>query len=75
MKTNYPEDDENTIYLQANYSCFTLSQILSSARHKWGAEIDLNNISINPEYRHVECLGYDRYDAGDYINYIVIRKD
>ncbi len=72
MKTNYPKDDENTIYLPSIEE-FSLGAILEIAKQKWPAA-DLNDIKIESEYRHVECLGYDLYDSQDYQNYIVITK-
>lgn len=69
--TNYPVDTEDTFYLEN--SEYTLHEIFEKAKEKW-PEINMEDISIECEYRHVECLNYDFYDAGDYKNYLIIKK-
>lgn len=72
--TNYePDDDDNTMYLlsSANYS---LAQIIELTKEKWGSDTNFEDIVIEAEKIHTRCLTYDLYDAGDYDDYIVIRK-
>ena len=72
MQTNYPADDEKTIYLADNGG-ISLKQIHEAIEEKWpGANLAL--VEISAEHRHVTCLTYDLYDPTDYQNYIVINK-
>lgn len=66
----YPKDDENTIYISGETS---LQSLLDTIQDKWPG-VSLEDIEISSEYIHVYCIGYDRYDPGDYINYTVIRR-
>lgn len=72
--TFWPEDDENTIYLERS-RWITLSDIIYIVQSKWGNSVELDSISINAENIHTDCLGYDLHDPGDYTNFIVITKD
>jgi len=67
-----PDDTATEFYMAGNYSATPLSYILEKARDKWGADIDIDQICIEPEYIHTACLGYDCYDPGDYTNYLRI---
>lgn len=73
MNTNYPKDDEETIYIESEFSTTPLSELLEKIKEKWG-EVDFSKIHIYSEHRHVEHIGYDRYDPSDYTNYIVITR-
>lgn len=72
METNYPKDDEKTIYLEDNGG-ISFEQISNSIKEKWG-EVNPKLIEITSEYRHVTCLTYDLYDPTDYQNYIIINN-
>ncbi len=65
-----PDDTDTEFYVAAHYHVVPLSQILESAQAKWGTHITIDNLSIEAEHIHTDCLGYDRYDAGDYTNYL-----
>ena len=71
MRTNYPVNDENTLYISLNYEAKDLVEILQEINNHFG---HLGGIEIEIEHRHVEALGYDRYDSGDYHNYLVVRR-
>lgn len=72
MKNNYPQDDDNTIYLEDNGG-FSLAVIIEKVNEKWPG-VNFDNVIIETEYRHVTGIGYDLYDSTDYQNYIVITK-
>lgn len=64
-----PDETDSEFYV-ATHGTTSLSGILERARNKWGQDIDIEEIQIQAEYIHTECLGYDCYDPGDYTNYI-----
>ena len=75
--TFWPDDDENTIYLE-NSRWITLFDIIYIVRSKWPELSDLDSldsISINAENIHTDCLEYDLHDPSDYTNFIVLTKD
>lgn len=72
-RTNYPEDTEDKFYIECGYYEKPLSEIFEKAKEKWPG-ITLEEILISHEHRHVECLGYDLYDAADYQDYYIISR-
>ena len=70
METNYPKDTDTEFYIQNE--C-TLSEILERVKDKW-PDVDIDNITIESEYRHVTCLTYDLYDPSNYERYIKVSK-
>lgn len=80
IRTFTPDDTDTEIWVKANFTSIPLSNILALCAEKWpthentlGFEVD--NISISAEYIHTDCLGYDRYDAGDYTRFLKITKE
>lgn len=73
MNTNYPQDDENTIYIADHGQHINLLEINELVIKKWPG-ISLSDVIISAEHRHVAHLGYDLYDPTDYQDYIVISK-
>ena len=72
----WPDDDENTIYLDLNGTRWlTLSDIIEVAKNKWGDSVDFDSVRFNSENIHTDCLGYDLHDPSDYTNFTVITKD
>lgn len=70
--TDYtPDDDANTFYI---YEHESLAEIIDRARSKWGEDIKFDDIKIEAEYIHTHCLYYDKYDPGDYTNFLRISK-
>jgi hypothetical protein len=70
-----PDDDEKTMYLDTGVFAFErydLNKILELCKEKWPGVSDLSRIGIQAIYIHTDCLGYDRYDSGDYTNYLKI---
>lgn len=75
----WPDDDENTIYLEDS-RWITLFNIIYIVRSKWPELSDLDSldsISISAENIHTYRLGnrYDLHDSSDYTNFIVITRD
>lgn len=66
----YTPDDTSVCFYIKNET--TLTDIIERCKDKWGEDIDMNKITITPEYIHTDCIGYDLYDAGDYTNYLCI---
>lgn len=69
IKAFTPDDTDVEIYLEGSAS---LEYILERMRAKWGADTMLDDVEISSEYIHTDCLGYDKYDPGDYTNYVVV---
>lgn len=69
-----PDNDADTLYIQADYKELPLSEILDRARAHFGADVSLEDLTIGAEHIHTQCLGYDRYDSGDYEEFIVLRR-
>lgn len=67
-----PDDTDSEFYLESNYSTQRLSYIIETAKAKWGDDIDLDDLLIEPEYIHTACLGHDRYDPGDWTRFLRI---
>ena len=67
-----PDDTETEFYLDSNYRSYTLQEILERAREKWGPELNFEQLTIQPKHIHTECLGFDRYDPGDYTDFLLI---
>lgn len=67
-----PDDTDTEIYIRSHYESKNLGFILETAREKWGNDINIEDLEIQPEYIHEEALGYDRYDSSDYACYLRI---
>jgi hypothetical protein len=67
-----PDDTDTKMYLNSTIH-YHLQQLLEMIKEKWPAA-DLDKIVIGAEHIHTECLGYDRYDPGDYTNFILIEN-
>ena len=65
-----PDDTDTEMYIPSAFGT-SLSELLERAKVKWPTAT-LDNIEITSEKIHTECLGYDRYDAGDYTDYIIL---
>lgn len=71
--TNFwPDDDDNTMYVETTSSASIL-YLLDRIKEKW-PDAEPDELNIMAEYIHTHCLYYDRYDATDYTNFLVIRK-
>ena len=69
-----PDDGPDHFYFATGWmeGQVTLDDILETAKVKWGEDVDLSKIDIQAEHIHTNCIGYDRYDPGDYTNYLKI---
>jgi hypothetical protein len=68
----WPDDTDTEIYIDSSLGT-SLDAILELILEKW-PNISLNDIIIESEYIHTDCIGYDLYDAGDWTNFILIRR-
>lgn len=68
IRTFWPDDTENSFYIESSAS---IQDILDRARRTW-PQADLNNIRIEAQHIHTDCLGYDQYDSSDYTNFLCI---
>jgi len=73
-RTDYPVNDENNIYLES-FLGHSLTTIINTIHEHWGTDVNIDDVIIRGEYRHVRCLGYDLYDSGDYETYIHISRE
>lgn len=73
--TFWPDDTETTMYISSD-SFTSMSDLFKKISEKWPGA-NMNDMHISAEHIHTDCLYYDRYDAGDYTNFIVIeyKKD
>jgi len=65
----WPEDTATKIYIPGDCDMET---ILERIQAKWPGT-NLSNITIEPDYIHTTCLGYDLYDPSDYTNFLIIK--
>ena len=67
-----PDDAETEFYIKEDA---TLSEIIEKAKEKFGENVDFEDITITAEHIHTVAIGYNRYDAFDYTNYLVVSID
>lgn len=69
-----PDDGPDHFYVATGWTDgpVALSDILSTVLGKWGNDVDLSRVDIQAEHIHTNCIGYDRYDPGDYTDYLKI---
>ena len=65
-----PDDTEKEFWIEEGASLQEIGE--RAAEHFKRDKIELSDITISAEYIHTDCLGYDKYDAGDYTNYLRI---
>lgn len=70
IRTFWPDDTDTEFFLCGTQS---LTEIIELVKEKWPG-IDLDDINIEPQNIHTDCLGYDLYDSSDYTNFIRISK-
>ena len=66
-----PEDTEDTMYMCAHHRSIDFSEIWEKAREKW-PRIQFDELSIEADYIHTRCIGYDLFDGADWDNYLII---
>lgn len=65
-----PDDTDTEFYIATGGCSVDLGLVLERARDKWGQDIVIEDLRLQAEHIHTDCLGYDRYDPGDYTDYI-----
>ena len=66
-----PENTQNVLYVYSNGG-YSLDDLIDAAKHYFSPDVDIADIVITSEYIHTRCIDYDRYDASDYDNYVVM---
>lgn len=74
IKTFWPDDTENDLYIASDYTSTSLQEIINRAKEKWGEDLLIEDIMIEPERIHTDCITYDLYDAGDYTSFLHITR-
>lgn len=72
-----PVNDENTLFISANDVAVDFDEIRDQINAHFGRfhkKAELADFTFEAQHIHTECLGYDRYDPGDWTNYLVIRR-
>ena len=69
-----PDSDENTLYLLD--SLYTIDGLRQQIIEHFSVSADEadQDFVFSTENIHTHCLGYDGYDAGDWTQFIVIRR-
>lgn len=70
----YPEDNEKTLHISTELTEMNMEYLMKRIHEKWPG-IGLSDLMISAERIQVRCFGFDRYDPGDYYDYIVITKN
>lgn len=70
--TDFWPDDTDKEFFISTESYVSLAEVLDKAREKWSTDVDLEKLNIEAQHIHTYCLGYDRYDAGDYTDFLRI---
>jgi hypothetical protein len=74
IKTFWPDDDEKTMYIKSEGWGCTMADLMQHITDKWGEDVQMTDIEVHSEKIHTDCLTYDLYDAGDYTDFIVLKK-
>lgn len=79
IRTFWPDDTDTEMFIEADYNSISMSDLLCRIAEKWPDQscplgFDAGSIHIEAEYIHTDCLGYDRYDSGDYTRFLKITK-
>lgn len=68
-----PDNDTSTLYIPC-YGNVGIHELNEKIEEHFGISLMDGNFEICAEHIHTSCLGYNRYDPGDYTDYIVVRK-
>lgn len=69
----WPDDSDFEMYISGD-AAPNITDIINWAKQKW-PEAKMEEITIEPEHIHTECIYYDLHDPMDYTNFIVLRYD
>lgn len=67
-------NDANELFIRTDYDSIPFIELIEKFHEHFGENADFNDFNIEAEYIHEDCLGYDKYDPGDYGHYIVITR-
>lgn len=67
----YPQDTSQVLYLLSVN--LTLGDIVESAKRHF-PDCEMDDLKVEGENIQIKCFGYDLYDSGDYLDYIVITR-
>ena len=73
IPTFWPDDTDTEIYIRTDCGQPTVAELLEKIQDKWPGT-SAENITIDSQKIHTDCLGYDLYDAGDYTDFIIITR-
>ncbi len=73
-RTDYPVNDDKNIYIES-FREHSLTEIINIINEHWGTDVNIDDVIIRGEHRHVRCLGYDLHDSGDYETYVHISRE
>ncbi len=71
IKSFWPDDAEDEFYIEREA---TLADIIEGVRSRWGEDVSFDDIIIESEYIHTDCITYDLYDPSDYTNFILVKR-
>lgn len=69
-----PDDTANVLHLASDYTEYSFDEIEQRIKAHFGEDAELTQFTIEADYIHTSCIGYDLYDPGDYTKYLIIRK-
>lgn len=74
IKHYEPDNSDNTLYIRTSDTRnITMDELLEKIQNHFG-DVSMSNLAISSEYIHTRCITYDKYDPGDYDNFIVIER-
>jgi hypothetical protein len=71
---DYPESDENTLYIPTNSMSVTLDALMSLAKDHFGHDVDFSSLEVEGHELHTRCVTYDLYDPSDWDDYIIVSR-
>jgi hypothetical protein len=69
----WPDDGPDHFWLMSD-SQNSIAAIIEMAKERWGQDINLNDILIESQRIHTECIYYDLHDPGDWTDFIMIGR-
>ena len=74
IKNAYPENTVDILYIESLFP-MNVADLLEVINKHFGPNIGLEELNISSEKIHTRCITYDKYDPGDYDNYIIIERN
>ncbi|WNA16134.1 hypothetical protein XaC1_498 [Xanthomonas phage XaC1] len=69
-----PDNDETTLYIECRSRDIPFNEVLEQIKSHFGADVDLETVSISSENIHTRCRYYDLHDSSDWDQYLVISR-